>query len=402
MGPYPLERLARLQAAPDLDVVPPPRPLSFHRPEAPASIVNAMGEYQAMLDVIRDGLVNASRAECPESPQERAEHLKAFGYFSDASMVGVCALPPETVMAEPFRNPDIDRLAEDLRTRQTKTLASGIDLIMADLKESVEAPATPIDNHSHAIVFLYEFPREPKPGEPGAGWIEGAQSARACLRASETAVVIASYLRLLGYGARAHTGTSSDVDLGKLTVAAGLAVAHEGKLTNPYVGARFGVAAVTTDLVIAPDLPLVPMSQQARLKTHGPSWWVGKGFAKNVFNREPFAKRRYVDGPHPFEKLKRVDRPTTFIDEERVARVPKRTDMFARAQFGDMGKHVQDGAKNGHYARKSAPSMAQRRALGAFVLLQDGEPAPERSSTTDDAARNAEFIKAASYFLGVD
>lgn len=402
LGPYPLERLARLEGAPAFDGFPAPQPVSFHRPETPASIVNAMGEYQAMLDAIRDGFANPARADCPTDPKERAEHLKAFGYFSDASMVGISELPDGARLATPFRNPDLDRLAEDLRTRQTKTLASGIDLIMADLKESVEAPVRPMDAHSHAIVFLYEFPREPEPGEPGAAWIVGAQEARACLRASETAVVIANYLRLLGHDARAHTGASSDVDLGKLTVAAGLAVLHEGQLSNPYVGARFGVAAVTTDFELAADRPLAPLAEQPRLKTHGPAWWLGKGFAKNAFSREPFAKRRYVDGPHPFETLKRVDAPTTYIDEERVARVPKRTDMFARAQFGDMGQNVQDGAKNGHYARKSAPSMAQRRALGAFVLLQDGEPASQQPADTRDANRNAELIKAASYFLGVD
>ncbi|MEM8686616.1 MAG: 2Fe-2S iron-sulfur cluster-binding protein [Pseudomonadota bacterium] len=399
MGPYPLERLTRSEGPPELDGVPAPQPISFDRPEAPASIVNAMGEYQAMLDAIRDGLVNPQKAACPDDPQERAEHLKAFGYFSDASMVGTCHIPPCAMLSTPFRNPDLDRLAEDLRTRQTKTLASGIDLIMADLKDSVEAPATSIGPHTHAIVFLYEFPRDPDPGEPGIAWIADAQEARACLRAAETAVVIANYLRLLGHDARAHTGTSSDVDLGKLVVAAGLALARNGRLVNPYVGDRFGVAAVTTNFAVAPDQPI---GEDAKWKSHGPAWWLGMGFAKSAFDREPFAKRRYVDGPLPFETLKRVAEPTTFIDEARVARVPKRTDMFARAQFGDMGKHVQEGAKNGHYARKSAPSMAQRRALGAFVLLQDGPPAKDVAPDASDPKRNAELIKATSYFLGVD
>ena len=115
----------------------------------------------------------------------------------------------------------------------------------------------------------------------------------------------------------------------------------------------------------------------------------------------PYRTRRFVDGPHPFETLKRVDKPTTFIDEPRVVRVPKRTDMFARAQFGDMGKALQEGAKGGHYARKSAPSFAQRRALGAFVLLQDGTPNPS-GERPNDPQRNADNLKAASYFLGVD
>ncbi len=402
MGPYPLERLARNDETPDLAGVPAMQPLSFHRPDAPQSIVNAMGEYQAMLDAIRDGLVNKVRAECPDDPRERANHVKGFGYFSDASMVGICKLPNAALLAEPHRNPDIDRLAEDLRTRQTKTLASGIDIIMADLKESMEAPPTTIDGHSYAVVFAYEFPRDPTKNESGGEWIADAQEARACLRAAETAVVIANYLRLLGFDARAHTGTSSDVDLGKLTVASGLATVENGAIRNPYLGSRFGVGAVTTNFELAADEPLVPLDQQPRSRTHGLAWKLGKGFAKNAFNREPFAKRRYVDGPHPFERLKRVEKPTTFIDEDRVARVPKRTDMFARAQFGDMGKAVQDGAKGGHYARKAAPSMAQRRALGAFVLLQDGEAADEMTKEARDARRNAENIKAASYFLGVD
>ena len=402
LGPYPLERLARREALPDLSTVPAMARLSFERPDRPDSLVNAMGEYQAMMDAIRDGLVNKARAEIPADPVERANHLKGFGYFSDASMIGTCALPRAALLDEPIRNPAIDRLKHDLRTRQTKTLASGIDMIMADLKESMEAPPSTIEGHSHAIVFLYEYPRDPRPDEPGAEWIMDAQAERACLRASETAVVIANYIRLLGFDAKAHTGTSSDVDLNRLTVAAGLASVEDGDLVNPYVGHRFGVAAITTELDIAADLPLAALADQPWLRTKGPAWWTGKGFAKNALNREPFANRRFVDGAHPFERLKRVDAPTTYIDEERVARVPKRTDMFARAQFGDMGKACQDGAKGGHYARKAAPSMGQRRVLGAFVLLQDGEPAAEIAASTRDAQRNAENIKAATYFLGVD
>lgn len=400
LGPYPLERLVRREALPDLSAIPKMRPLTFERPDMPASIINAMGEYQAMLDAIRDGLVNKARAGCPDDPVERANHLKSFGYFNDSTMVGACLLPSEALLAKPFRNPDIDRLANDLRTRQTKTLASGIDMIMADLKESMDAPATSIDGHTHALVFLDEYPRDPTPDEPGAAWILDAQAHRSSLRASETAVVIANYIRLLGFNARAHTSTSTDVDLDRMSVAAGLASLEDGQLVNPYVGDRFGVAIVTTDFELATDKPLAPLAEQAGWHTKGPAWWVGKGFAKNALNREPFSKRRYVDGAHPFEKLKRIAKPTTFIDEERVARVPKRTDMFARAQFGDMGKPVQNGAIGGHYARKAAPSMAQRRVLGAFVLLQDGDQHPE--STHMDPAEAAELVKAATYFLGVD
>ena len=402
LGPFPLERLKRLEGGlvPDLSAVPPFRPLEFARPHLPSSIVNAMGDYQAMMDAIRDGLVNKTRAECPDDPRERAKHLKAFGYFADAAMVGVGPVPDQARLDQPYRNPGIDRLAYQLKTQQTKTLASGIDMIMADLRDAMEAPPSGIGGHSRAIVFLYEMPRDPHPGEAGCDWLEDAEHHRACLRASETAVVLANYIRLLGWDAKAHTGTSSDVDLNRLAVAAGLATVEGEMLCAPYLGERFGLAAVTTDFDMAMDQPLVPEDRQPRHATNGPKWWLGVGSERSGLNGDPFAKRLYKDGPHPFETLKRVETPTTYIDEARVARVPKRTDMFARSQFGDMGKANQKAATGGHYARKAAPSMAQRRMLGAFVLLQDGEAAKGELPT--DADRNAANVKAASYWLGID
>jgi len=401
LGPYPLERFKRLTTEPDLSQTPRFQPLDFRRLDTPHSLVNAMGEYQAMMDAIRDGMVNKAKSAVPDDPTERANHLKSFGYFSDASMMGICRIPQSARLSTPCRNPDIDRLAQDLRTRQTKTLASGIDLIMADLRDSMDAPPNAIDGHTHAIVCLYEQFRDPKADEPGGDWITDAQEHRACLRATETAVVLANYLRLLGYGAKAHTATSSDVDLHQLTVAAGLAVVENEGLVAPYLGHGFGVAIVTTTLDMQTDTPLAPLSEQPWFKTQGPAWWVGAGFAKSALNRDPFKSRDYVAGPLPFETLKRRDTPTTFIDEARVARVPKRTDMFARAQFGDMGKPLQQATTGGYYVRKSAPSMAERRMLGAFVLLQDGPKATPKAPPTD-AQRNAENVKAASYFLGID
>lgn len=399
MGPFPMERLVR-GPMPDLSAVPPMQPLDFRRPTSPASIINAMGEYQAMMDAIRDGLVNKAQAGCPSGLQERADHIKAFGYFSDAAMVGVGPVPASARLEQPYRNPDIDRLSEDLQTRQTKTLAAGIDHIMADLKEAMQAPPSTIGDHNHAIVFLYDMPRDPRPDEEGAEWIQGAEQHRACLRASETAAVLANYIRLLGWDAKAHTATSSDVDLNQLAVAAGLVTVQDGHLINPYLGARFGLAVVTTDFDLAMDRPLLPLDQQPMMQVKGPKWWLGLGSERSALNDDPFKVRDFKDGPHPFETLKRVEDPTTYIDEPNVARVPKRADMFARSQFGDMGKGNQAAATGGFYVRKAAPSMAQRRMLGAFVLLQDGTPA--KGPRPSDAARNAANVKAASYWLGID
>jgi len=283
----------------------------------------------------------------------------------------------------------------------TKTLASGIDEIMAGLKDSLERPASSINNHTHAIVIVDEYLRTPRDEEPGAEWIIDAQDHRSAIRATETAVILSSYLNLLGYQAKAHTATSADVDINKLAVVAGLATIENDRLCVPWLGEGFGLAVVTTNMEIASDLPLAPWKDQPWFKTKGPAWLIGGRTSKNGLNRDPYKKRDYVAGALEFEKLKRVDKPTTFIDEERVARVPKRSDMFARSQFGDLGKKPQAAALGGWYARKSAPAMAQRKALGAFVLLQDGAPEKPDAKPTD-AKRNTENIKAASYFLGID
>ena len=360
-----------------------------------------MADYQAMMDVIRDGPANPKIAAAPQCSEERARHLKSFGYFQDASMMGICRMTDAAILDSATHNPDVERLANDIRTKQTKTLASGIDEIMAGLKESLDRPASSIKEHTHAIVIVDEHMRDPATDEPGAEWIHDAQEHRSALRTTETAVILSSYLNTLGYEAKAHTATSSDVDANVLAVAAGLATVENNRLCVPWLGEGFGLAVVTTNMDIATDYALAAWKDQPWFKTKGPAWWVGGRTVKNGLNRDPYAKRQYVSGAHPFEKLKRVDTPTTYIDEERVARVPKRTDMFARSQFGDLGKKVQTGALGGWYARKNAPATAQRRALGAFVLLQDGMP-HEKEQKPTDAERNAQNVKAASYFLGVD
>ena len=399
LGPYPCERLARLSTLPDLDAVPMAPPLVFDRPDDPRSIVNAMRDHMAMLDVIRDGPLNPVMAEAPADPTERANHLKSFAYFADAAAVGICELPGAARLAAPFRNPDIDRLAQDVLGGQPKTFASGIDMVLADLREAVARPPAGIDGQTHALVLLYENPRDPDASEPGTGWIGSAQAHRAGLLANETAAVLANYLRLLGHSATAHSVTTADVDLGRLAVAAGLATLEDGALSHPYIGQRFGLAAVTTSFAMTPDAPLAPRRAQPA-RAFGLGWRLGRHSAKSARTALPYGQRRFVDGAHPFERLRRVETPTTYIDEPNVARVPKRADMFARALFGDMGPKMQQAAKGGHYVRKAAPSMAQRRALAAFTLLQDGTPARDRADLSPQEA--ADLVKATAYWLGAD
>ena len=402
LGPYPLERLRRQREMPDLAAVPAMQPVSYVDASDPEALANAMARYIGMLDVVRDGAVTALKAEIPDDRQERSNHLKAAGCYYDATMMGICALPREALLAEPIRNPAVAGLVAELEKGQPKTFAAGIDVIYADVLESARKQLGPIDHHGHAIVILIEHTRDPRPDEPGTDWFQDAQAQRAGVLAANTAVLLSSYIRLLGYEARSHTVACSDVDLGKLAVAAGLARVERGRLVNPYVSERFGLAVVTTTLALAPDQPLAVRGGVRTLGSHGPSWWLGKGTAKNAFNRVPYKNREFHMGAYPFERLKRVETPTTFIDEPRVPRFPKRADFFARAVFGDMGKEMQNNAKGGFYVLKSAIGAAARRALGALLLLQSGEARGPISPSVRDPKRNALNVKAASYFMATD
>ncbi len=281
--------------------------LSFEDRDRPASLVNAMARYIGMFDVVRDGPVAPLPAEIPADAIDRANHLKAAGYYFDASMVGVCALPHEAMLAAPIRNPIVETIAAELESSQPRSFAAGMDMILADVLDSARRKPEPIGHHTHALVFLVEYPRDPGPDEPGCEWIVGTQAHRAAVLSAQTAVLLATYLRMLGFEARSHTATCSDVDLGRLAVAAGLArvVGDSGApaLDNPYVGRRFGLAAVTTTLAMAADAPLAEPGPAQRLRSHGPAWWLGKATLKGALHRDAYAHREFRLGAFPFETL---------------------------------------------------------------------------------------------------
>lgn len=405
LGPFPLETLTRTADLPDLLQAPPMQALDFSLHDA-HSIAHPIARYMAMLDILRNGVVAHDKADIPDDPVERANHLKAAGYFFDASMVGACELNSDHFLDSPILNPTSSELVAEFEQGPPKEAPPEFEMVHPRLMAMGGAPHTEVNHHTHALVFLVEYTRDPNPEEPGAEWLMDTQAERAGLLTANTAMLMAEYIRLLGYDARAHTATASDVDLNRLAVSGGLATPIETdngfELINPFVGTRFGLAAVTTKLSFAADAPLGANAGRAGLKSHGPKWWLGIGQERRASNAAPFKDREFYKGPHPFEKLKRKETPTTLIDEERVPRFPKRADWFARALFGDLGKRVQDTAKGFHFIKKSPIGACALSALSSLIALQYGESRGEVSPSTQDPKRNAENIKAAAYYLSTD
>ena len=402
LGAYPMERVGRTDGVADLSGV--AGDGTLQEDLGPHHLSGAISDFMCALDAVREGNVNQQTVDIPEDPVERTRHLKAAGHFLDSSLVGVCALSPvDHLLAERrehllLRTTSYEASTEKLRLRFNPTA------VMRQMKYSIELSERPIHNHQFALVFAVEYPRDPAPDEPGAQWIQGTQEWRGAVRAAETATVVANYLRLLGFDARSHSATTTDVNLNRLAVSSGLAsTCSDGRISNPFIGDRFGLAAVTTSMQLTPDAPLRSQTLGDRVRAKGIGWWTGSASPKNPWNRVDFKKRSYKDSRFPTEKLKRVDKTTTLIDEERIPRVPKSSEFFLRAAFGDLGKGPMEASDEGFSVAKAPLAAAMRIALNVYSLLQRGDPNGDRdASNYSDPNQNADIIKATMHFLGAD
>ena len=98
------------------------------------------------------------------------------------------------------------------------------------------------------------------------------------------------------------------------------------------------------------------------------------------------------------ETVKRVERPTTIIIDEEVPRVPKRAEVFARSEFGDLGEKSR--VERGRFAFKHPFAMSMVSLIKRMVPEQDGVVNSSVSNNYGDLAANAKALKSISYLLG--
>lgn len=398
LGSFPMELLGRAESAKITTVT---STGLLGDQFAPTDLGSSISTFLCALDAVREGSVASHRAQIPDDPQGRTNHLKAAGYFLDATFMGMAPLGSEHLLAEPHQHPALATRSYE-GSKEKLRLRFNPLAVIRQMEQAMSLAARPIDNHRHAVVIVNDYPRDPAPTEIGTEWFQDLQPWRAAIRAAETACVLASYLRILGYEARAHTATTSNVNLHRLAVTAGLALPFDGGISNPFIGGRFQVAAVTTSLELAPDQPLREQTLGDRWRAKGARWWVGAASPRSPRTRVDMVGRPYKDSRYPTERLKRVDKPTTFIDEARIPRVPKSSEMFLRAAFGDLGKPSLEASKDGHSVSKAPLAGALRLALNVYSLLQRGAPAAQQLTGYEDRDRNAALVKATMHWLGAD
>jgi hypothetical protein len=321
LGPLPAERLPRDAAAPILDA----RQQADKLPAGPESIASALPEYRELFAKYLDGDVARGRAPVPDDVLKRAQNLKASAYFLDVTLAGTCRI--ETG----------DWIAKD-------------------------HPA-----HTHAFVFLIEFGRETNKGEAGDDWIRGTNAARTDLRCAEIAVVMAGYVRALGWSARGHVAGDTQVSIERLAQRAGVAMAVNGMLRAPCLDRGFRLGVVTTDYEVEPDLPL------ASLDWPGVDAYMGTGGTRPGWTEAEENRRPLHLGRYEMERISAARRDQAHAQARRplFARARRRSGRKAAegapplrgeasARLRDDAAHPQHGAAAGR-ARAAARQRSHRR-----------------------------------------
>lgn len=170
-----------------------------------------------------DGPVAGKRAPLPDDPVQMSLHIKETAYFLRADMVGICELPPYAVYSH-----------------------SAMDNKPIGL------------NHKYAVGILIDQDWKTAEAFTGHDWISNSMSMMSYSTSGFIAIILADYIRRLGYPARAHYAANYQVVVPPILLWAGLGeMSRIGDIViNPFLGPRFKAAVVTTDLPLVPDQPI--------------------------------------------------------------------------------------------------------------------------------------------------
>lgn len=169
-------------------------------------------------------------------PEQMSQHIKDAAYFLRADEVGI------------GRMPEFAYYSHKTTVPRTKMAAAPVEEWTVPFEEK----------HPYVIVVMVDQHLETTLASTGYDGISGAQSFKGYHATGNIAVILAQYIRNLGYNARAHHARNYGAVMPPAVIAAGLGeLSRTGDSTiHPRMGFRHKVAAVTTDLPLEPDKPI--------------------------------------------------------------------------------------------------------------------------------------------------
>jgi len=169
--------------------------------------------------------VAAGIAPIPQDPEILTRHIKAFGLFLKADLMGTCRVPESAYYSH-------DKQGN-----------------LVEVK------------YSNAILILMRKEANAVHASTGSDWMGDPISFQAYQHLGMVAETMANYIRRLGWDASAQYGPSFvnrySVLLPPLLLAAGMGeVSRAGIILNPYLGLGYKAAAILTNMPLIPDKPI--------------------------------------------------------------------------------------------------------------------------------------------------
>ncbi|MCM1566910.1 MAG: reductive dehalogenase [Dehalobacter sp.] len=169
-------------------------------------------------------------------PKSMTQHIKDLAKFLKADEVGVGLMPEYAYW--------------------THTVPHAVEVARGLRKPDEKIPVT--TNHKYVIGIIIDQNLDTILSSTGMDGISSSQSYYAYFTSGVIATSIASYIRNMGYSARAHHCGNYQMILAPALVSAGLGeMSRTGEsIVHPRLGFRFKAAAVTTDMPLEPDGPI--------------------------------------------------------------------------------------------------------------------------------------------------
>ncbi len=162
------------------------------------------------------------------SPQELhpdlavvSRHIKSYGYFMGADVMGICRVPDYAYYSH-------------------------------------DKDGNPVEKkYEYAILIVVDQDYDTMKGSSGRDWISGAQSLGAYSKSAFIAAALARYIQFLGHEAKDNNSRDYQVVVPPLLLLAGIGeIARNGIVLNPYLGMRFKAALVLTNMPMEVDKPI--------------------------------------------------------------------------------------------------------------------------------------------------
>jgi reductive dehalogenase len=203
-----------------------------------SAIVDVLETFRSI--IANRNPVAPDQAPIPEDPRVRARHLKSFGYFLGADVVGIGPLPQNAVYTHRAGDPHGDD--NPFRERNSWPAAG------PKAGDKCEAP------FKYAIVFLMKKHDPTVSASNGYEEVIDAASFQAYTRLMVVSEQMAHYIRQLGWEAQASNRNDYLTMMPPVILAAGLGeVSRAGMILNPFLGTNFKASAVFTNMELETD-----------------------------------------------------------------------------------------------------------------------------------------------------